>query len=59
MTDAEMIDALQFHLMRALDKNDELVAECEELRVRLALRTKQLRMADELLTLLDDQEALG
>lgn len=59
MTDAEMIDALAFQLMRALDKNDELVAECEELRVRLALRTKQLRMADELLTLLDDQEALG
>lgn len=54
-----MIDALAFQLMRALDKNDELVAECEELRVRLALRTKQLRMADELLTLLDDQEALG
>jgi hypothetical protein len=33
-----------------------LTAECEELRVKLALKTKQLRMADELITLLDDEE---
>jgi hypothetical protein len=59
MSDAEQIDALAFHLMTALDKNDDLTAECEELRVKLALKTKQLRMADELLTLLDDDEARG
>lgn len=59
MTDAEQIDALAFQLMHALDRIDDLLADREELRVKLALRTKQLRMADELLTLLDDQEALG
>jgi hypothetical protein len=56
VTDAEQIDALAFHLMTALDKVDDLTAECEELRVKLALKTKQLRMADELITLLDDEE---
>ena len=59
MTDAQWIDALAFQLTRALDKLDEVVADREELRVKLALRTKQLHLADELLTLLDDQEALG
>lgn len=57
MTDAEQIDALAFQLMRALDKIDDLHAEREELRVKLALRTKQLKLADDLLQLLDDQEA--
>jgi Tfp pilus assembly protein PilO len=59
MTDAEQIDALAFHLMTALDRIDELNAENEELLVKNTLQTKQLRMADELLTLLDDDETLG
>jgi hypothetical protein len=59
MTDAEQIDALAFHLMTALDRIDELNAENEELLVKNTLYAKQLRMADELLTLLDDDETLG
>jgi Tfp pilus assembly protein PilO len=59
VTDAEQIDALAFHLMTALDRIDELNAENEELLVKNTLQTKQLRMADELLTLLDDDETLG
>ena len=59
MTDAEQIDALAYHLMHALDRIDDLLADREELRVKLALRTKQLKLADDLLLLLDDQEALG
>jgi hypothetical protein len=59
VTDAEQIDALAFQLMRALDRIDELNAENEELLVKNTLQGKQLRMADELLTLLDDDETLG
>jgi Tfp pilus assembly protein PilO len=59
VTDEERIDALAFHLMTALDRIDELNAENEELLVKNTLQTKQLRMADELLTLLDDDETLG
>jgi hypothetical protein len=59
VTDAEKIDQLYFRLMTALDRIDELNAENEELLVKNTLQTKQLRMADELLTLLDDDETLG
>lgn len=45
MTDAEMIDALQFHLMAALDKNEALSAEVEELRVKNVMLRRQVEMA--------------
>lgn len=56
MTDAEQIDALAFQLMRALDKVEVLEAEREELRVKLALRTRQLKLADDLIETLDLME---
>jgi regulator of replication initiation timing len=63
VTDAERIkalereiDSLHFHLMRALDENDDLVADREELRVKLALRTRQLKLADDLISILGDEE---
>jgi hypothetical protein len=59
MTDAEQIDALAFQLMTALDRIDDLIADREELRVKLALRTKQLKLADDLISILGDQEDLA
>jgi hypothetical protein len=46
MTDAEQIDALAYHLMCALDKNDELQAEAQELRVQNVMLRRQLEVAD-------------
>jgi hypothetical protein len=46
MTDAEQIDALAYHLMTALDKNDELQAEAQELRVQNVMLRRQLEVAD-------------
>jgi hypothetical protein len=47
VTDAEQIDALAFQLMRALDKNEALEAEKEELRVENIMLRRQLRYADD------------
>jgi hypothetical protein len=46
MTDAEQIDALAYHLMGALDKNDALQAEVDELRVQNVMLRRQLAVAD-------------
>jgi hypothetical protein len=46
MTEAEQIDALAYHLMCALDKNDELHAEAQELRVQNVMLRRQLEVAD-------------
>jgi hypothetical protein len=46
MSDAEQIDALAYHLMCALDKNDELQAEAQELRVQNVMLRRQLEVAD-------------
>jgi hypothetical protein len=46
MSDAEQIDALAYHLMCALDKNDELQAEAQELRVKNVMLRRQLEVAD-------------
>jgi hypothetical protein len=46
VTDAEQIDALAYHLMCALDKNDELQAEAQELRVQNVMLRRQLEVAD-------------
>jgi hypothetical protein len=45
MTDAEQIDALAYHLMGALDKNDALQAEVDELRVQNVMLRRQLEAA--------------
>jgi hypothetical protein len=46
MSDAEQIDALAYHLMGALDKNDALQAEVDELRVQNVMLRRQLAVAD-------------
>jgi hypothetical protein len=46
MTDAEQIDALVFWLTREQDKNDELQAEVDELRVQNVMLRRQLEVAD-------------
>jgi hypothetical protein len=46
MSDAEQIDALAYHLMGALDKNDALQAEVDELRVQNVMLRRQLDVAD-------------
>jgi hypothetical protein len=46
MSDAEQIDALAYHLMCALDKNDALQAEVDELRVQNVMLRRQLAVAD-------------
>ena len=42
VTDAETIDALQFHLMAAQDKCEALSAENEELRVKNVMLRRQV-----------------
>jgi hypothetical protein len=46
MTEAEQIDALAYHLMCALDKNDELQSEVDELRVKNVMLRRQLEVAN-------------
>jgi hypothetical protein len=46
MSDAEQIDALAYHLMCTLDKNDALQAEVDELRVQNVMLRRQLAVAD-------------
>jgi hypothetical protein len=46
MTDEQMIDSLVFWLTREQDKNDELQAEVDELRVQNVMLRRQLEVAD-------------
>jgi regulator of replication initiation timing len=46
MTDAEQIDALAYHLMDALDRNDVLRAENKKLRRLLALADFEVDFAE-------------
>lgn len=46
MTDQQTIDALAYQLKRALDKNDALTAEVEELRVKNVMLRRQIEVAD-------------